>query len=175
MPLRRARTTLAKACSCVVFENSLQKSRGCVWPREAFAINPIRGRERGPNRDNRVCPKQHGIVAVKGRSARPAGGKTSGAEQARTGPDHAPPARDRRRKTSVDEMHLSMEVVSDSERVRSSWAPPAKDLGAASVCEPLRRDPQAGTPTQRDGHDTGSVDGDRGGTTSHHDRATSIP
>jgi len=46
-------------------------------------IKPIRGRERGPNRDNRVCKKQHGIVAVKGRSARPGGGKTASVEQAR--------------------------------------------------------------------------------------------
>jgi len=173
MPLRRVRTTLANTCSCVVFENSLQKSRGCVRPREAFAINPIRGRERGPSRDSRVCPKQHGIVAVKGRSARPTGGKTSGAERARRGTDHAPPLRGSRRKTEAVEMHLSMEVVSDQERVRSSRTPPVTDLGAASVCEPMRRDPQAGTPTRRDGHDIGSVDGERGGTTSHHARARS--
>jgi len=166
---QRSRAT----CSCVVIENSLQKSKGCARFRQAFAINPIRGREREPSRDNRVCPKQHGIVPVKRRSARPSGGKTSGAERARVGPDHAPPTRGRRRKTSAVEMHLSAEVVSDQERVRSSRAPPATDLGAASMCEPLRRDPQAGTLTRRDGHDTGSVDGDRDGTTSHHGRARS--
>jgi len=81
--------------------------------------------------------------------------------------------RDRRRKASVDEMHLSTEVVSDRAVVRPSRAPPTNDLGAASMREPLRRDSQAGASTRRDWHDTGSVDGERGGTTSHHGRARS--
>jgi len=117
-------------CSCVVFENSLQKSRGCVWPKEATAINKIRRRERGPSRDNRACQKQHGIVAVKGRSARPSGGKTRGAKRDRAEWPTRQAVRGRCRETSVVEMHLSMEVASERTGVRSSRSSPRSGLGA---------------------------------------------
>jgi len=39
------------------FENSLQKSKGHDWPREATASNQISGRERGPSRDNHACKR----------------------------------------------------------------------------------------------------------------------
>jgi len=91
MPLRWARTPLATMCSCVVFENSLQKSRGCVWPREAPAINMIRGRERGPSRDNRVCENSTASSRWRGVGPRPGGGKTIGAERVRVRPVLAPP------------------------------------------------------------------------------------
>jgi len=71
------------------------------------------------------------------------------------------------------EMYLSMEVMSDRRAVWSSRTSLRSDLGAASVREPLRRDSQAGAPTRFDGHDTGSVDGDHGGPTSHRGRARS--
>jgi hypothetical protein len=71
--------------------------------------------------------------------------------------------RDKRRKTSVEEMFLSMEVVPDRAAAGPSRARLWNDLGAARTCGPLRRDSQASMSGRLDGHDTGSVDGERGG------------
>jgi hypothetical protein len=153
-------------CSCVVIENSLQKSRGCVWPEEASAINPIRGRERGPSRDNRVCEKQHGIVEAKGRSARPVGGKTNGAEQDRAAADLVP-RRTRQASKGVGRRNVPLDgsragsrggrVFTDLAAKRSRgcsdvWAA-AKGFASRCICGWL------------DGRDTGSVDDGRGGRT----------
>jgi hypothetical protein len=52
--------------------------------------------------------------------------------------------RGRRRKASVEEMSLSMEVAPDRAAVGSSRTLLQSDLGAARMCGPLRRDSQAG-------------------------------
>jgi len=54
-------------------------------------------------------------------------------------------------------MHFSMEVVPDRRTARSSRTTSHSALGAASMCGPLRRDPQAGTSKGRDRHDSGSM------------------
>lgn len=54
-------------------------------------------------------------------------------------------------------MHLSMEVVPDCKAAWSSRIMSTSELGAASVCGPLRRDPQAGTSRRLDRHDSGST------------------
>jgi hypothetical protein len=66
-------------------------------------------------------------------------------------------ARGKRRKTEADEMHLSMEVVPDCKAAWSSRIMSTSELGAASMCGPLRRDPQAGTSRRLDRHDSGSM------------------
>ena len=54
-------------------------------------------------------------------------------------------------------MHLSMEVVPDCKAAWSSRIMSTSELGAASMCGPLRRDPQAGTSRRLDRHDSGSM------------------
>lgn len=54
-------------------------------------------------------------------------------------------------------MYLSMEVVPDCKAAWSSRTASTSKLGAASVCGPLRRDPQAGTSRRLDRHDSGSM------------------
>jgi len=54
-------------------------------------------------------------------------------------------------------MYLSTEVVPDCNAARSSRIASGSELGAASVCGPLRRDPQAGTSRRLDRHDSGSM------------------
>jgi len=54
-------------------------------------------------------------------------------------------------------MRFSMEVVPDRRTARSSRTASHSALGAASMCGPLRRDPQAGTSKRRDRHDSGSM------------------
>jgi len=54
-------------------------------------------------------------------------------------------------------MYLSMEFVPDCKAARSSRTALRSELGAASVCGPLRRDPQAGTSRRLDRHDSGSM------------------
>jgi hypothetical protein len=54
-------------------------------------------------------------------------------------------------------MYLSMEVVPDCKAAWSSRTALRSELGAASMCGPLRRDPQAGTSKRLDRHDSGSM------------------
>jgi hypothetical protein len=54
-------------------------------------------------------------------------------------------------------MYLSTEVVPDCKAARSSRISSRSELGAASVCGPLRRDSQAGTSRRLDRHDSGSM------------------
>ena len=54
-------------------------------------------------------------------------------------------------------MYLSMEVVPDCKAAWSSRITSTSELGAASVCGPLRRDPQAGASRRHDRHDSGSM------------------
>jgi len=54
-------------------------------------------------------------------------------------------------------MYLSMEFVPACKAARSSRIASGSELGATSVCGPLRRDSQAGTSKRLDRHDSGSV------------------
>jgi len=67
------------------------------------------------------------------------------------------------RKTSAEEMDLSMEGAPDRALVRSSRVSLRSDLGVVRVCGPMRRDSQAGTSARRDRRVTGSVDDGRRG------------
>jgi len=55
-------------------------------------------------------------------------------------------------------MYPSIKVVPVCKAVRSSRIAPGSELGATSVCGPLRRDSQAGTARRLDRHDSGSMD-----------------
>jgi len=67
------------------------------------------------------------------------------------------------RKTSAEEMDLSMEGAPDRAVVRSSRVSLRNGLGVVRVCGPMRRDSQAGTSARRDRRVTGSVDDGRRG------------
>lgn len=99
--------------------------------------------------------------------------QTTGAERARVRLAQVPPHARQASQGAGREMHLSMEVVSDCGAARPSRVTSRSDLGTPRTCGPLRRDSQAGTSVGCDRHDTGSVGGERGGTTSHHGRAKS--
>lgn len=67
-------------------------------------------------------------------------------------------------------MYPSMKVVPVRKAVRSSRIAPGSELGATSMCGPLRRDSQVGTSRRLDRHDSGSMDrpGNWGKTIIHH-------
>lgn len=138
------------------FENSLQKSKGCDWLREASASIRQAGVHGGlaeaiafanaTRYRNGETAQWDGTLAA----------KPTKAGQARD-MGSILVARGKRRKTEADEMYLSTEVVPDCNAARSSRTASGSELGAASMCGPLRRDPQAGTSRRLDRHDSGSM------------------
>jgi len=85
-----------------------------------------------------------------------------------------PVARGKRRKTEADEIHLSMEVVPVRRTARSSRTASHSELGATSMCGPLRRDPQAGASRRRDRHDSGSVSEGKTDRITHHSHSGGV-
>jgi hypothetical protein len=156
-PLQRARTALAEfVLVCRTLKISLQKSKGCDWLREASASIRQAGVHGGlaeaiafanaTRYRNGETAQWDGTLAA----------KPTKAGQARD-IGSIPVARGKRRKTEADEMYLSMEVVPDCKAAWSSRIMSTSELGAASMCGPLRRDPQAGTSRRLDRHDSGST------------------
>lgn len=139
------------------FENFVTEVEGLRLAQRSTCINQTSGCARGPSRGNRVCKRNATSQRRNGAVRRHVGGKTN---ESRTGSRHgvdspwraANVARRRPKKCT-----LQMEVVPDCKAAWSSRTASTSELGAASVCGPLRRDPQAGTSRRLDRHDSGSM------------------
>jgi len=132
-------------CSCVVtIENSLQKSKGYVWLKEAPASIRFAGVNRGLAEATVFAQSSTASSRWRGGARGPVAAKPpEPSELARRGTKfHV--RRGGCRKAPVEEVHLSIEVVSDRTAVKSSRVSLRGGLGAVRVCGPMRSDSQAG-------------------------------
>jgi hypothetical protein len=139
------------------FENSLQKSKGCDWLREASASIRQAGVHGGLAEAIAFAnATRYRIGETAQWTARWRQNQRKPHKLTTSGP--LPVACGNRRKTKAEEMYLSMEVVPDRRATWSSRTASRSALGADSMCGPLRRDAQAGTSRRRDRHESGSKD-----------------
>lgn len=108
------RTTLAGNRARVSFENLVAEVEKLRLAQRSVCINPIRERERGPNRHHRTCTSSAESAAVKKRSARRVGGKTNESRASSHDGTSLHVMRGEHRKMQADEMHFSTEVVARS-------------------------------------------------------------
>ena len=164
-PLRRARIELAETRPCVVFENSLQKSKGFVWLEEASCVDMKAGRERGPRVGSHPRRQTAGWNPVdsKGRSARSRGGKTARTEQARgqRAKSRMTARRGVARRRADEEAPLDRRRAG-SQRGGFFTEPPPNDLGVILGRGPLgERSLKPAYRGWRDRRVRGSADGER--------------